>query len=284
MFCPLRPSTVEPTCYMGHPRSDLILYSFGVLKFCTALGGGMAKISGRDLHERMAKIYADDPVQDKEQYRLNVQKYFSFYWILNVPHVIKALMHVVRLFRLNHMEYVVHQLRAFNKSPTPDELFRSLRRQPCRALLAFLQQRLETYRVEHLRVQRVKAMYVIDRLVPRASLRVVGLQPTIRNFWLFPLVVSKPDLFVQMLSKYHIDDYRGSTQLNVITKLLVDTDPKPEPIDDRTHRCPNAEHLIEHVIYLPVHCHVPESVLDQLINIVNRISEQLDAYPLRSKL
>jgi len=286
MFCPSRRSNVEPTCYLGHPRSHLVLFSFGVLKFCTALAGGFAKISDRNLYEQMSKIYANDPVQDKEQYRLNVKKYFSFYWILNVPHVIKICMQFVRLFRLNHMEYVVRQLRAFNKSPTADELFLSLRRQPCRALLAFLHQRFENYQTEYLQIQRENANYVLDRLVRRSSIRIVGLQSTVRNFWLFPLVVSKADLFVELLSKFHIDAYRGSTQLNVITKLLVDTDPKPEPLvdDDRTHRCPNAEYLIENVIYLPVHCHVPKYVLDQLIDVVNRISEQLDAYSLRSKL
>ena len=182
------------------------------------------------------------------------------------------------------MEYVVHRLRAFSKNPSSEELFLSLRRQPCRPLLAFLAHRFEHYDASHLQEQREKASYVLDHLVRRSSIELVGMQCLIRNFWLFPIVVAQPDLFVRLLSQQHIDAYRGTTQLNVITKLLTDTDAIPETIDDQRHRCPNAEYLIEHVIYLPVHCYVPMPVLKQLVDVVNRISQQLDEYPLRSKL
>jgi len=105
----------------------------------------------------------------------------------------------------------------------------------------------------------------------------------LKNFWLFPIIVSKPDLFVKILSEYHIDAYRGTTQLNVITKQLTDTDNLPISIDDY-HKCPNAEYLIEHVIYLPVHCYVPKQILDKLIDIVNRTAKQIEQYHLKSKL
>ena len=275
MHCPRRTnSQIQATCYLGHPRSHMVLFSFGILKYCTALGGGMAKISDRNLYERMSKIYFQDPIQETEQYRMNGKKYFYLYWLLNVPHVIKPLMYIIRLFNLKHMEFVVNRLRAFNSNPNPDDLFKSLRRQPCRALLAFLLHRFRNYRVEHLVMQREKAMYVLDRLNRNLSIQTIGMDCPLKNFWLFPIIVPVPDLFVKHLSKNHIDAYRGSTQLNVISKL----------IDDQRSFCPNAESLIENVIYLPVHCHVPRIVLDQLIDKVNRVGEQLEKYVLRSKL
>jgi hypothetical protein len=268
---------------MGHPRSHLILYSFGVLKFCTALGGGLAKISDQNLYQKMSEIYRQDPIQDVEQYSSNVKKYFYLFWVLNIPYIIKPLMFIVRLLNLNHMEYVVNRLRAFSKPPTTNQLFLSLRRQPCRPLLAFLYQRFQTYDYKQLDHQKEKGLYVLNHLEKNSSLQFIGMNCKLKNFWLFPILVAKPDLFVRILSKYHIDAYRGTTQLNVITKQLTETDNLPISIDDY-HQCPNAEYLIEHVIYLPVHCYVPKYVLDQLIEIVNRTAKQIEQYHLKSKL
>ena len=284
MYCPKRrESQLEPSCYMGHPRSHLILYSFGVLKFCTALGGGFAKISDRNLYEQMSTIYRQDPIQDVEQYSSNVKKYFYLYWLLNSPYVIKPLMYIVRLLNLNHMEFVVNRLRAFSKAPSAEQLFLSLRRQPCRPLLAFMHYRFQMYDYRVLQNQREKAMYVLNHLENNSSIKLIGMNCKLKNFWLFPIIVSKPDLFVRILSKNHVDAYRGTTQLNVITKQLTETDNLPVSINEN-HKCPNAEYLIEHVIYLPVHSYVPINVLDKLITIVNQTAKQVEQYHLQSKL
>ena len=284
MNCPQRQQCGrEPTCYTGHPRSHLTLFSFGVLKFCTALGGGMAKIADPDLYQKMLQLSQQDPIQETEHYALNAKKYFYIFWLLNVPYVTKPVMCLLRLLKLNHMEMVVNRLRAFSTVPKPEELFLSLRRQPCRPLLAFLLHRFQTYDYAHLRTQKEVGLHITQQLIKTPNLKFIGTNCPIKNFWLFPVLVPKPDLFVKILSKHHIDAYRGTTQLNVITKLLTDTDNLPVSIDDH-HKCPNAEYLIEHVIYLPAHCYVPKQVLEQLIAIVQRTAKQVDQYHLRSKL
>ena len=268
---------------MGHPRSHLILYSFGVLKFCTALGGGIVKISDRNLYIKMCRIYRQDPIQEIQQYLSNVKKYFYLYWLLNTPYVIMPLMYIVRLLNLNHMDFVVNRLRAFSKMPTEQELFVSLRRQPCRPLLAFLYHRFQTYDYKCLQVQKEKATYVLSNLDKMLSIKSIGMNCKLKNYWLFPIIVAKPDLFIRILSKYHVDAYRGTTQLNVITRQLTSTDNTPFSTD-KYSKCPNAEYLIDHVIYLPVHSRVPNQVLKQLIDIVNRTARQIEQYHFQSKL
>lgn len=273
LYCPRNDNRL-PTCYMGHPRSHLILFSFGVLKFCTALGGAFAKTFDRQLYEQMSNIYQSDPIQSTEQYLSNVRKYFYLYWLLNVPYVIKPVMSIVRLFRLNHMEFVIDRLRAFSTIPDAEQLFILLRRQPCRALLAFMFYRFQTYDYRILEEQREKALYVVNQLQKNVHIQLIGMKCQLKNFWLFPIIVSKADLFVQILSRHHIDAYRGTTQLNVITKLFPQTN----------HACPNGEYLIDNVIYLPVHSHVPKQVLDRLIQIVHQTAQQIEQYYLKSKL
>ena len=274
LYCRRKDEHLPATCYMGNPRSHLILFSFGVLKFCTALGGGFIKTPDRNLYEQMSKIYQSDPIQSTEQYSSNVWKYFYLYWLLNVPYVIKPVMFIIRLFRLNHMEFAINHLRAFSTTPNAEQLFILLRRQPCRALLAFMFYRFQTYDYRILEEQREKCMYVINQFRKNVHLQLIGMNCQVKNFWLFPIIVSKPDLFVRILSRHYIDAYRGTTQLNVITKLLPQTN----------HSCPNGEYLIENVIYLPVHSHVPKQVLDRLIAIVNQTAQQIEQYSLKSKL
>ncbi|CAF1240221.1 unnamed protein product [Didymodactylos carnosus] len=283
----------QKLCYLGHPRSHLVMFSFGVLKFCTALGGGLVKISNYDLYMRMKTLYENDPVQITEQYYLNVKKYFYLYWLLNIPHIIKPLMYIVRYFQINHMEYAIERLRAFSKTQSTEQVFSYIRRQPCKALLVFLLKRFQSYDYELIDIQREKALYVLRHLNESNSLKFVGMNASVRNFWLFPIIVQKPDLFVRLLSKSHIDAYRGTTQLNVATKQLTGTsivlpssnDSVPTNISEQQiYSCPKAENLIDHVIYLPVNRLVPYNVLDQLINVVNNIAKQIDQYAIKSKL
>ncbi|CAF1122672.1 unnamed protein product [Didymodactylos carnosus] len=280
-------------CYLGHPRSHLTLFSFGVLKFCTALGGGLSKISNYDLYMRMKTLYEKDPVQVTQQYYLNVEKYLYLYWILNAPYVTQLVMFIVRLFQLNHMEIVVERLRAFSKAQSVEQFFSSIRRQPCKSLLIFLLKRFQSYDYELINIQRQKALYVVKQLTQSNSLKFIGINSSVQNFWLFPIIVEKPDLFVKLLSKSHIDAYRGTTQLNVITKQLTDTsivlknsnETIPTNIgEQQMYACPTAEYLIDHVIYLPVHRLVPYNVLDQLIAVVNDTAKKIDQYAIKSKL
>ena len=260
VYCPKAIQiNTKPSCYMGHPRSHLILYSFGALKFCTALGGGIAKILDRNLYTKMCTIYRQDPIQEVQQYLSNVKKYFYLYWLLNTPYVIKPLMYIIRLLNLNHMDFVINRLRAFSQMPNRQELFVSLRRQPCRPLLAFLYHRFQTYDYKYLQIQKEKATYVVNNLDKMSSIKLIGMNCKLKNYWLFPIIVAKPDVFVRILSKYHIDAYRGTTQLNVITRQLTSTD-NTLFSTDKHFKCPNAEYLIDHVIYLPVHGYVPKQV------------------------
>ena len=134
--------------------------------------------------------------------------------------------------------------------------------------------RCQTYYYRMLEEQREKALYVSNYLEKNLNIQLIGMKCQLKNFWLFLIIVSKPDLFVRILSQHHMDAYRGTTQLNFVTKLVTDTN----------QSCPNAEYLIENVIYLPVHCHVPKEVLDRLIQIVNQTTEQIEQYYLRTKL
>ena len=118
-YCPKQINkNFQSSCYLGHPRSHLILFSFGVIKYCTSLGGGIAKISDQILYNNMLKIYHNDPIQNLKQYTINVKKYFYLYWVLNIPYVIKPLMYIIRFIKFNHMEYVINRLRAFSQIET----------------------------------------------------------------------------------------------------------------------------------------------------------------------
>jgi dTDP-4-amino-4,6-dideoxygalactose transaminase len=61
--------------FAGHPEADACMFSFGVIKSTTALGGAVLKIRDRNLLERMRKTQAAYPAQKRRFYFRRVIKY-----------------------------------------------------------------------------------------------------------------------------------------------------------------------------------------------------------------
>ena len=93
------------------------------------------------------------------------------------------------------------------------------------------------------------------------------------------------DTIVKLLYAMGIDAYRGATQLN-----LVQPDPTSSqgPVSQLDPRYPSeARYLIDHVVYLPVHKHVPFHVLNHICNCVRhaiKMSRDSPKVRLPSKL
>lgn len=52
----------DDSSYTGHPLADAVLFSFGLIKTTTCLGGGVVIVKDGDLHSRMARIHRSYPL------------------------------------------------------------------------------------------------------------------------------------------------------------------------------------------------------------------------------
>jgi hypothetical protein len=89
------------------------------------------------------------------------------------------------------------------------------------------------------------------------------LQFPVQATWLFPLAVRNVGATVDTLSRAGVDVYRGATQLAAVpTPPAAETGGAPavEPV--------NAQRILAHLVYLPVHKRVPDATLRRIARAV----------------
>ncbi|GFO42634.1 UDP-4-amino-4-deoxy-l-arabinose--oxoglutarate aminotransferase [Plakobranchus ocellatus] len=253
--------------HVGDPRSDISLFSFGIIKFSTSFGGGIAKVRDPKVYEKMVARHKQYPVQTCAMYLKKILKYIPLYTILHVwP--FPAMVQKSREMGVDWKDTFVSFLRGF-----PNNLVQNIRYQPSSALLCIMAKVQSEFNPSELALQRVKCEYFLSNLPP--SLKVVGTKSQVNHFWLFPVLVEKPDLFISCLAALGVDAYRGATQLNYIEPdgpniPLGPPLPHHETLSPLTpderypHRCRD---LIEHVVYMPVNKYVPFYMLEQMARV-----------------
>lgn len=262
---------------IGNPRSDLVLFSFGVIKFCTAMGGAIAKIKDADIYTKMYRLHESYTVQSQREYLKKVLKYYFVYFIL-LPYPTHFIVYVAKTLGIDHKAVVVSKLRGF-----PDQMVHRIKQRPCSALLQVLSERLAGFSQKEYEMGQVKGEYVRMRLPEDVQL--VGMKAMVNNYWLFPILVDDPDTVLNSLNALGVDAYRGATQLNIIEP---ESDPMGVPVSQLDPRYPSeARYLIDHVVYLPVNKKVPFHALNQICKAVKQaiaMSKDAPKVRLQSKL
>lgn len=167
---------------IGHPESDLSLFSFGPIKYCTSFGGGIAKVRDNELYEQMCAYYDEYPIQKQSEYLYKLLKYSLAFVVLDCPVVIKPAMYMAKCLDINHQKHVVRLLRGF-----PNNLMEKIRHQPSTALLQTMLLRQSSYESKEIHLANSRADYITQRLPE--SVTQVGNRAYIKNSWLLPIVV-----------------------------------------------------------------------------------------------
>ncbi|CAL1544927.1 unnamed protein product [Lymnaea stagnalis] len=261
--------------HIGHPDSDLALFSFGVIKFSTSFGGNIIKVREEELYRQMHELYLKYPIQSNATYLKKLLKYFPLYTTLQVwP--FPQLMQKSREMGMDWKATFVCFLRGF-----PNDLINNVRYRPSSALLSVMAGVQTSFNPASFDLQRIKCSYFQSNLT--TSLKVIGTKTKINNFWLFPVVVENPELFVRCLGALGVDAYRGATQLNVIEPDQVDLPSQPNivgeivPPEDRYPL--NARYLIDHVVYMPVNKFVPFHVIDHMAKVCKLVMLAMSSPP-----
>lgn len=263
--------------YLGDPSSDISLFSFGIIKFSTSFGGGVAKVRDHKVFDRMLSRHKQYPVQTCSMYLKKILKYIPLYSILHVwP--FPVMVQKSREMGVDWKDTFVSFLRGF-----PNNMLQNIRYQPSSPLLAVMARVQSEFDPADIAIQRIKCEYFLSNLPP--SLKVVGAKSKVNHFWLFPVVVDKPDLFIACLAAMGVDAYRGATQLNYIEPDGPNVPlgpPLPEqqalpqltPEERYPWRC---RELINHVVYMPVNKYVPFYMLEQMARVCRIVMLSLDS-------
>lgn len=161
--------------------------------------------------KKMQCLNSSYSVQSYGQYVSKVLKYAATSLVLNQPNVMRPGMWLTRKLNIDHKAIVVDLLRGF-----PIDMINQIRKQPCRALIEFMHQRLTNLDSNAFEKITAKGKFV-QRLLPLSltipGIQCIGEKP---NYWLFPVIVDNPSNAVKNLNAKGIDAYQGATQLSVI--------------------------------------------------------------------
>jgi hypothetical protein len=126
---------------LGDPRSDIALFSFGVIKYLTAFGGAIAKVKKDSLFSKMSKLYETRDVQSRWEYFKKMCKCLTVYLALACPCVSQTIMYLCRCCNLDHKQVFVKMLRGF-----PDQMLKKIKLQPSTQLLMMVRKRFRDFR------------------------------------------------------------------------------------------------------------------------------------------
>jgi dTDP-4-amino-4,6-dideoxygalactose transaminase len=239
---------------MGHPATDVSMYSFGTLKTSTALGGAVLRVRDREVLRRMRGLRAGYPVQRRSEYAGKLVRVLCLLAFTR-PWPYGCLAWACARFGPDLDSLVNGAVRAFPPGEPTEVLFRRLRRRPSTPLLSALARRLRTFDGARLARRAAAGEQVARGLRPRVDHP--GGRSSHRTHWLFPIVVPQPETIVNDLRLHGVDASRVTSSITVVEAPAG-------------RRAPGAaSRMMSGVVFVPVYPELPGSVLDRVVGIVN---------------
>eukprot|EP00744_Colponema_vietnamica_P000667 GILI01001178.1.p1 GENE.GILI01001178.1~~GILI01001178.1.p1 ORF type:complete len:500 (+),score=142.25 GILI01001178.1:87-1502(+) len=242
--------------YTGHPESDITLFSFGPIKVATALGGALARVKDGEVLAAMRALHEAYPIQPRKVYVEKLLKYSVVGFGLNEPIAPTLLIPPLSAMGVDHKALAVSMVRSF---PPSEDFLQKFRLRPCAPLLQLLAHRLTNFDKAAFLSGTDKGRLMESLLCPNVI--VPGKKAFLRNYWLFPVLVSDRINVFNELVAAGLDSYLGATQLALV-----------EAPQFAQYRDPvAARHLMENVIYLPISKLVPDHAIQRMASVINRI-------------
>jgi perosamine synthetase len=235
----------------GYEAADVSMFSFGSIKTCPALGGGLIYVRDADLRERMRALQAGWPPQRRREYAARVVRFFAL-CALQRPVVYGLFVRAGALAGIDTDRLVngaVHALRPPSGEEI-DEFDRWLRRRPSVPLLALLRHRLRYFDGTRLAERAARGEELANGLPARLSHP--GAAALDRTHWVFPVIAGDPDALIQALRRGGFDATRATTSIAAIGA--------PPP--------PRAAELMERVVFVPAYPELPPAAFERLRRVL----------------
>lgn len=234
--------------FRGHPAADVSMFSFGTIKTATALGGALLVVRDEGLRGRLREALGALAPRPEGGFARRALKYAGLKLLGDSTLLYGALARGLRAAGRDHDQVIMAASRGFSG---PDFLS-LIRRAPSRGLLRLLARRLRGYDPAAV-ARRARAGDRLAALIPE-TIEVVGRRAALRTWWLFPVVVARPEVVRLALGEAGFDAALGSTSLTWV--------PAPE---DRPELTPQAaRRVMSSILYLPLHGEMSDKVLKTL--------------------
>jgi len=238
-------------CYDPGERAatcaDVTMFSFGLIKTATCVGGAVLLVLDDALRRQMAAQLELFPVQSRTAYAGKLLR-AALLALCTRPAIYDLTTRVAQRLT-GDFDAVV---RAASRGYPDGNLVTRIRQRPSRALLSMMAWRFAHPDVDALRRRRHAGRRLAALLGP--SVVTLGAAGARHSFWLFPIVSRRPVRLIAAGRAAGYDLTRGSS-------TLVALDPG----------CRRADAAMRAVVYLPAYAGMSDRALRRLAEVVNAV-------------
>lgn len=246
----------------GDPRADVSMFSFGLLKTTTALGGALFKVRDLSLLDRMRFRQLGWPVQKRLAHAKRIAQAAAFMALTRpVPY---ALLERAAAASGRDFDRTVNSaVRAFPAESTSD-LARRLELRPGAPLLRLLEHRLRHFDCDRLDERAASGNQLAAMLPPGLH---AGGRALDHTHWLFPVVVSHPDIALDAVRAIGVDAARKASSVCAVAA--------PADRPDLEPNC--AREAMSRLVFLPTYPELPEGSLELLASVMEGVESHAHA-------
>jgi len=219
-------TVVEPTI------SDVRMFSFGLIKSATALGGAVLEFRDSSLRDRVERHMGRWPVQPRHVLWRRLLTAGMLKLVAQRP-VLGLFSALCRLAGTTHDAVLSRSVRSFAAT----DFFERIRHQPSAPLLSLLARRLNQPQAACRERRVALARAILDGLPDRTS---PGAAAAEHAWWLIPILDQEPDRLIQKLWERGFDATRGASSMGVI-----------EADEPGAAALPIARDVVQQLVYLP---------------------------------
>lgn len=248
--------------FRGDPRATVSLFSFGVIKTATALGGALLVVRDPSMLRRMRAMRDGQPAIANRAFLGKVLKYAALK-PLSHPRAYGLLVATLGALGLDVDGTLNHLTRSFRGT----DLLGAIRRQPSVAQLALLRLRLQGDAAAVCDARRRLGETLGQRLPENLAL--LGRGAAAHTHWLFPIVAPDPRGLIAHLAEAGIDATQARDTLALV--------PPPE---DRPHlRASAMSRVMPGVVYLPVDPGLRDTDVERLVAALQAAASETASAP-----
>lgn len=228
---------------------SLKMYSFGMIKTSTALGGAMVFSQNKSLLKKIIKVQENWEYQSNRDYLKKLIKAIFLKSLLSrIGITIFILM--CKLLNVAYDQAIVNLSRGFKDG----ELLQQLRKNPSHVLIKMVKYRLDNFNPLFF-VKRAYQVNVIKNLLDK-SIEVAGINNPSYSNWLFTVRAQNPEIMLRKLREIGLDATCNSTQL--------------KPIFTKPFKKNSCTRYMENAVYIPLPYYLKKEFIITIADIINK--------------
>lgn len=206
--------------YKGDSKTDVALFSFGLIKTNTCLTGGLAVFNNALLFEKVKLLNQQLPVQPTRKYLAKILKALAIK-LITTKLIYTLLYQALKLLDKDFDD----ALAGLTKGFPGKNVVQKIAFQPCLANLRLLKKRTESFSQQTMINRKKTALKIIDTIPNEMK---VGTLNRSHTYWVLPVYSEDPAQLVQDLRSQGID---ATTRASSLVKIGEATQPHKDELN-----------------------------------------------------